>query len=213
MASNKIQFFLMRYFTCIIFFSLFLITSHTVEASSEAARTALQTTLEEIMAILQSEEFKAPEKKMVRRNAMLCVLEYRFDFQEMAKRSLAREWKKRTLREREQFVMIFGQLIENSYIKKIESYSDEEILFFGEKEKKDKVLVETAVRRNNIDFQVSYKLLEKDGRWKVYDVIIEGISLVRNYRSQFKDFLGKKSYADLVKRLESKVEKLLSEMT
>lgn len=144
---------------------------------------------------------------------MLCVLEYRFDFEEMAKRSLAKEWKKRTPREREQFVMIFGQLIENSYIEKIESYSDEEIFFFGEKKKKNKVLVETAVRRNNTDFPVSYKLLEKDGRWKVYDIIIEGVSLVRNYRSQFKDFLGKESYADLLKRLESKVEKLMSENT
>jgi phospholipid transport system substrate-binding protein len=213
MTCNNIQSFLIKYFVCFISFSLFLLTSHAIDASSKNARVALQTTLEEIMAILQSEEFKAPDKKMVRRNAMLYVLEYRFDFEEMAKRSLAKEWKKRTPVEREQFVMIFGQLIENSYISKIESYSDEEILFFGEKKKKNKVLVETTVRRNNTDFSVSYKLLDKNGRWKVYDVIIEGVSLVRNYRSQFKNFLGKQSYADLVKRLESKVEKLILENT
>ena len=122
MTSNKIQSFLMKYFICTIFFSFFLIAPHTVDASSKDARVALQTTLEEVMAILQSEEFKALDKKMIRRNAMLCVLEFRFDFEEMAKRSLAREWKKRTPAEREQFVMIFGQLIENSYIEKIESY-------------------------------------------------------------------------------------------
>ena len=89
-TSNSILSCLMKYFVCFIFFSLFLVASNTVDASSKDEKAALQTTLEEIMAILQSDEFKASDKKMLRRNAMLCVLEYRFDFEEMAKRSLSK---------------------------------------------------------------------------------------------------------------------------
>ena len=202
-----------KYLVCFACFCLLLVSYPFANASSSSAKEALQTTLEEVVAILKSDEFKAEDKKMLRRNAMLCVLEYRFDFEEMAKRSLAKEWKKRTPDEREQFVVIFGQLIENSYVTKIESYTDEEIFISREKKKKNKSLVETVIRKNQTEIPVSYKLLVKDGRWKIYDVVIEGVSLVRNYRSQFKDFLGKESFPDLVKRLEDKVDQLLSENT
>lgn len=214
--GNNIPKSLKRYFVGFICFFAVLLHFNILSRANVGAMSAseaLKSTLHEVMSILQDEEFQLPGYKMQRRNAILCVLEYRFDFEEMSKRSLSREWKKRSTQEKEHFITIFGQLIQNTYIRKIESYSDEEILFFGEKQKGNKTLVPTAIKKNNVEIKIAYKLIKKEGRWRVYDVIVEGVSLVSNFRSQFKDFLAKDSYTSLINRLEGRLENLLSEDT
>jgi phospholipid transport system substrate-binding protein len=201
-----------KYVVFIFCFCVAIFAANQAYCSSPTASSSLKSTLEEVLAVLQDEEFKQPENKMQRRNTLLCVLEHRFDFEEMARRSLAKAWRKRSASEKEHFVNVFGQLIQNSYIGKIESYSDEKIIFYKEKKKKNKSLVPTGIlRSNNTEIEIAYKLIEKEERWRVYDVVVEGVSLVNNYRSQFKTFLGKDSFPNLIKQLETKVEKLRTE--
>ncbi|OKY76275.1 MAG: hypothetical protein BM485_03210 [Desulfobulbaceae bacterium DB1] len=177
-------------------------------AESPGARESMQRAVEEIMAILQNEELKTPEKMNVRRSLILTVVRHHFDFAEMSQLTLGAEWKQINESEQERFVDSFSRLIENSYIDKIEAYSGEEIIFQKDRARGDKSIVPTVIKRNNLEIPIQYKLVRKDGQWLVYDVVIEGVSLVQNYRSQFKNIIRNEQYAGLMKRLGEKVDKL-----
>ncbi|MFQ5901470.1 MAG: ABC transporter substrate-binding protein [Thermodesulfobacteriota bacterium] len=128
--------------------------------------------------------------------------------EEMAKRSLARHWKKRSDIEKKEFVAIFTDLIEGSYIEKIEAYTDEEILYTGEKIDGRRAVVKTRIISKGTEIPIYYRLLEsKDGNWMVYDIVIEGVSLIGNYRTQFSKIIRGSSYEELVKKIKAKLEK------
>lgn len=127
----------------------------------------------------------------------------------MAKRSLGKHWNVRTPAEKKQFSELFATLLENSYASKIESYNNEKIVYIKEivdeehAEIKSKVV--TAARD---EFTLDYRLFKQDGKWMVYDVVIEGVSLVSNYRSQFNKIITSNGYDKLVKKLQSKNDEL-----
>ncbi len=140
------------------------------------------------------------------------MVDERFDFEDMAKRSLALHWKDRTPAERKEFVPLYTDLLERAYIKKIESYTDEDVVYVGETIEGEYAVVKTKITtKRNVEIPTDYKLLKKDAKWEVYDVIIEGISLVNNYRSQFNKIIRTQSYTELVKRLQNKQEEELFE--
>ncbi len=116
-------------------------------------------------------------------------------------------WKTINAKEQEHFVFLFAKLLENTYYDRINSYSNEEVVFKEQQKKEDKAVVSSVVIRNNVETPVVYKLRSKNDKWLVYDVIIEGVSLVRNYRTQFDSIIEKEKYSGLVKRLEEKIEK------
>ncbi len=127
----------------------------------------------------------------------------------MAKRSLGMHWRDRTPQEREEFVDLFADLLEKSYHKKLESYTDQEILYTKEQVENNKfgvVTTQIVSQKENLDIPVDYKLMRRDGQWKVYDVVIEGVSLVSNYRSQFNRIIQTSSYAELVRKMRVKHE-------
>ena len=131
-----------------------------------------------------------------------------FNFEEIAKRALARHWRKRTDKEKKEFTALFSNFLEGSYIGKIEAYTDEEVVYVGEKVDKGRAVVKTKVISKGIETPIHYRLLKgKGSEWMVYDVVIEGVSFVRNYRTQFNEVIKKSSYEELVKRLRSKVKK------
>jgi len=177
----------------------------TVQAGEPV--TLIKQTINEVIDILKDEELKKPGKEADRRAELRRVIGERFDFEEMAKRSLALHWKKRTPGERQEFIPLFSDLLERSYVNKIESYTDEQILYTDENIDNDYAVVKTKIiTKRNVEIPIEYRLLKKNNRWGVYDVVIEGVSLVNNYRNQFNKIIRKDSYEELVKRMQQKQE-------
>ncbi len=168
----------------------------------------LHGAVDEIMTILKDARLKQAENCQDRKHLILTVVRHHFDFEEMSKLTLAAHWKNISDQEKEHFVSLFSQLIENSYINKIEAYSNEEIVFLRESVRAEKSLVPTIIKHNNVDIPINYKLFKQEDSWRVYDVVIEGVSLVQNYRTQFHSIISKEKYAGLVKRIEEKLEKI-----
>lgn len=131
----------------------------------------------------------------------------RFDFRAMSQLALARNWKTISAKEQDHFVFLFAKLLENTYYDRINSYSGEEVVFKEQRKKENKAMVSSVVVKNSTETPVVYKLRNKNEKWLVYDVIIEGVSLVRNYRTQFDSIIEKEKYPGLVKRLEEKIAK------
>jgi phospholipid transport system substrate-binding protein len=133
----------------------------------------------------------------------------KFNFLVMGKRSLGKKhWKARTPEERRAFVDVFGKLLENSYANKLESFSDEKINYTDEIVKGKYAMVKTEVVRKNATINVDYKLIEGSSEWLVYDITVEGVSLIKNYRSQFGKVIHNNSFDTLMEKLNTKVKKL-----
>ena len=144
-----------------------------------------------------------------RRQKVKRIVDPYFDYQEMAKRSLGPTWGKLSASQRQEFVQLFAQLLEASYSDKIEKYAQRvKINYTGEILEGEYAEVRTVVVRANDRIPLNYRLLQEGGAWKVYDVVIEGVSLVSNYRSQFSRIIHESGYAELVKRLKTKVSEL-----
>jgi phospholipid transport system substrate-binding protein len=144
-----------------------------------------------------------------RRQKAKRIVDPYFDYQEMAKRSLGPTWGKLSAGQRHEFVALFAQLLETSYADKIEKFAKQvKIDYTGETLDGDYAEVRSVVVRPNDRLPLSYRLINEAGSWKVYDVVIEGVSLVSNYRSQFSRIINESSYAELVRRLKNKVSEL-----
>lgn len=172
----------------------------------------LKSSIERVIKILEAPALKVDGKARERRAAVRKVANDIFDFAETAKRSLARHWQGRTDREREEFVMLFGDLLERSYISKIELYGGEKIQYARETLDGDVATVFTKIiTKQGQEVPVDYRLLRRGDRWLVYDVSIEGVSLVSNYRTQFNKIIQTSSYAELVKKMKTKQEEFMFE--
>ena len=170
-----------------------------------AASDQLKQSVEKIQTILADSSFKGEAKSESRRQKLKAAVNERFAFDEMAKRSLGAQWQKRTPAEQQEFVRLFTDLLEDTYLSKVEEYSGEKIQFVNERQEKD--FAEVNAKLINIkgeDFALDYRLVNLNGDWKVTDVVIENISLVNNYRSQFNRVLSRSSFEDLVQAMKQK---------
>ena len=166
----------------------------------------LKSTIDKVIAIVKDENLR--NDKQGRRAALRKAIDERFDYRQMVMRSLAKNWDLRSDQERQQFISLFKSLLENSYASKLEAYSDEKINYIGEVIKGKYALVKTEVVRPNSTIAVDYKLTQENGDWQVYDFVIEGVSMIRNYRSQFTKIIRKDSYEVLVQKLTDKINEL-----
>lgn len=161
--------------------------------------------IDRVLQILSDPELKKEAKTADRRAAIRNVANEIFDFNEISQRSLARHWAARSPAERQEFVRLFGELLEYSYITKIEAYSGEKIQYTGEVPDGDQAVVKTRiVTKQGVEIPVDYRMFVKDNRWRAYDVNIEGVSLVSNYRTQFNTVIQRSGYPDLVTKLKAK---------
>jgi phospholipid transport system substrate-binding protein len=166
---------------------------------------SVRETVDNILAILKDPALKGEQKKKERREKLKEVIYRRFDFTEMAKRSLGSEWRRHSPEEQKEFVQLFRELLENAYLDKIESYNGQEVRYLKERVDNNYAEVDTKLVDNKgQEFSIVYRLYNSGGDWKVYDVVIEDISLVNNYRAQFSRVLAKSSYAELVDRMKKK---------
>ena len=193
----------MNYRKKCLLFGLFVavLSLGVAQARAQTPTQQIQQTLQQVTTVVT----RAPGSSAVeRRKALHDALVPRFDFFEMAKRSLGKHWN--TIPDRqEEFVAVFAEFLGNSYIGKISSYKDEKILFVRESMDKELAEVDTQVVPSKGEaLSVNYRLHRVGGEWKIYDVVVENISLVTNYRSQFNRIITRGSFDDLLKRMKEK---------
>lgn len=168
----------------------------------------LKEPIEKVIGILRDPQYKDPGKKELQREKIWEVVRTHFDFLEISKRSLARNWLIFTPKERKEFTEAFGDFLGEIYIDKLQGeYHDEKVVYVSQEMVSDsKALVKTTVIRKTGEIPMNYSMFRNNDIWKIYDVNIEGVSLVQNYRTQFKKSLLKESPAQLIERLRNKVE-------
>jgi phospholipid transport system substrate-binding protein len=166
----------------------------------------LKNTINKVISTLKDEALKndLPARRAILRN----TINDQFNYRQMVMRSLAKNWDVRSAEEQQLFIALFKSLLENSYANKLESFSDEKINYLDEVVKGEYALVKTEVVRKATTVGVDYKLVRENGVWQVYDFVIEGVSMVRNYRAQFTKIIHKHSYEVLVQKLTDKINAL-----
>jgi phospholipid transport system substrate-binding protein len=183
--------------------------AHPAAAQPKAAdQTApldlVKATVSRVLAIVQAPRVIANDGRQ-RRAEIRRAAQGLFDFREMARLTLAQHWKDRSAPEQEEFVQLFTELLERSYLTTIENYAGEKITFQGESISGPYAQVRSRITTDRrMETSIEYRLLERDARWAVYDVVLDGVSLVSNYRSQFNSIIRTSSFADLLTKLRSK---------
>jgi phospholipid transport system substrate-binding protein len=183
------------------------VTLTAAQARAGLPTDQIKSTVDKALVVLRDPRLKPPAKQTERREQLKQVLFSRFNFAEMAKRSLGANWTRRTPQEQEEFVRLFTELLERAYADIIETYLDEKIVYLNEKIDAGYADVNSKVVTTRGDeYSINYRAQLVGNEWKVYDVVAENISLVNNYRSQFNRVISKSSYEDLVRRLKDKNE-------
>ncbi len=192
----------------VVAFSVCLLSSL---ARAGAATDQIRGAIDRTIGILKDPVLAAKGKESERRDLLRKEIAPVFDFGEMGKRSLGPNWRGLTPGEREEFVALFRELLENSYLGKIESYQGEVIRYGKEDVDGPYAQVKTVViTTKGQEIPVDYRMLSNDGQYRIYDVVIEGISLVNNYRSQFSSILQKSSFREMLDKLRATVREQTS---
>jgi phospholipid transport system substrate-binding protein len=174
-------------------------------ASAATPTETLKAYGDVVLKILEDPALRSPERKQDRRTAVRKVAEEVFDIGETAKRALGPHWQQRTPAEREEFTQLFADLLESTYIARIDEYGGERIRYTGEKIDGDTAIVQTRVlTKKGSEAPIDARMIRRGDKWYIYDVMIEGVSLVNNYRTQFDRIIRSASYAELVKRLRDR---------
>lgn len=173
---------------------------------------ALKAPIEEGIAILRDPAYAAPERKAEQREKIWETIHPLFDFRVISMRALARYWRDFNDQQQQAFTEAFKELLKNNYLTKLQgNFQNEQIRFDGQRHLSErKALVQTTVLRENVETPIEYSMFEKDGQWFIYDINIEGVSLITNYRTQFGRILAKNSPEELIRRIEKKNKELTS---
>jgi phospholipid transport system substrate-binding protein len=182
---------------------LALIVSFTVPARAGAPTDSLKQSVDQVVKILADPALR--EKPEARHDQVRKVAESIFDYPDTARRSLGQHWNGRTPEQQQEFVKLFADILDRAYVSKIDLYQGERVQYTGETIDGNEATVKTMIAaKQGSDIPVDYRMHMKNGRWVVYDVIIEGVSLVSNYRTQFNKVIQTESYDALVQRLRAK---------
>jgi phospholipid transport system substrate-binding protein len=178
-------------------------------AAAGAPSDQLKTQIDRVLKTLDDPDLKKEGKARDRRAAVRKIANDIFDFGETARRSLGRHWQPRSPAERDEFVQLFSDLLERSYISKVELYGGEKIQYVGDTIEGEQAKVQTKLlTKGGGEIPIEYRMHKKGDRWLVYDVIIEGVSLIANYRTQFNKIIQTASYQELVKKMKAKQEEI-----
>jgi len=195
-----------------IFILVIVILGTASPVRAGAPTDSLKATLDHVIEVLNDQTMKTPETKKKRAEILHKLLTDRFDADEFAKRALGPHWKKRTDQEKKEFTRLFIALMERTYFEKIDGYvvkiktfSKDNILYTKERVKGSSAIVETKVLLDkDTEIPVFYRMKNRAGKWRVCDVAVEGVSLLKNYRVQFTEIIANSSFSDLMERLRSK---------
>ena len=176
-------------------------------AFADGARDQLKSTVDGILGVLADTSLEKTEK----RRKITESITARFDFRTMSQQILATNWKKTNEAQQKRFIELFSELLQESYVGRIEAYTNEKIEFKGEKLEDGRVTIDTVIQTSTADIPVQYKMLQKEDKWQIYDVVIEGISFVRSYRTNYQDVVKKDGIDGLLSQMEAKIAALRSE--
>jgi len=165
-------------------------------------------TINKLIEILEDQNLKTPEKEPEKRKLLEELSKDFFDFEEMSKRALSFHWRKLSAGEKKEFTELFFELLEYRYIRKVKNYNGVEVNFTKEIIEGDFAMVRAKSYTKNQKIVVECRLLNKNGNWNAYDISIEGISLINNYRTQFNSIIRRSSYYNLVKKIKEKINLL-----
>jgi phospholipid transport system substrate-binding protein len=197
---------------CRIGLAALLVLSVAPNGWAGQAQDQLKGAIDRVVSTLENPALKGDGKVAERRAAVRKIADELFDFGEIARRALGRYWQPLTEPQRTEFVGLFADLLERSYISKIELYGGEKIIYNGDRVEGDLATVSTKIlTKNGTEVPVDYRLFKRGERWMVYDVNIEGISLVSNYRTQFNKIIQTNGYNSLVERMKVKQNEFLEE--
>ena len=188
--------------------ALLIVTVGLVQPGASSAGVPtdqIRVTVDRVLAILKDPALNSASAKEARRSELNKAILPRFDFEEMAKRSLGAEWRRRTATEQKEFIRLFTDLLKDSYVDSIESYRGDKVLYRRESQEGDYADVGTKViNERGEELTIDYRLNLDGSQWKVYDVVIENVSIVNNYRSQFARILSRSSFAALLQTIRDK---------
>lgn len=181
---------------------LLILSSLSVRAELPAIEQ-VKTSVDAILAVLKNTSID-PD---IRRVKIRELLNDRFYFRAMSQRALSRHWKKASPDQQKQFVHLFSRLLENTYIGRIEAYTDERIEYKREKIKSPKrSVVYTQISTGSADIPINYKMAKKGSEWLIYDVVIEEISLISNYRTSYAEIIKKVGMDGLLRKMKKKID-------
>lgn len=186
-----------------------LLFASPLSAQSSGPLEVLQGHIDQIIDILKDPQYQDGVQNQEQMKKMWGVINQAFDFGEIAKRSLSRNWRRFTPRQRKEFSNLFSEFLGNVYLGRIQgNYKDEKVLYNSQNFLTDsKAQVKTTILRAGMEIPALYNMHKDDGAWRIYDVKIEGVSLVKNYRSQFRQVLQKKSPDQLIELIKKKIAK------
>ncbi len=187
---------------------LLLLTVIAPSAFGTQPLDTLKEPVDQIIQILNDPQYKDPSKRDVQHDNIWKIVRTIFDFKAISRLTVGRYWKKFVPSEKEAFTDVFSQFLGNTYISKIQGeYQNEKIVFLGQKMiSESKALVKTKIIRAGVETPINYRMYRRKDNWKIYDVKIEGVSLVKNYRNQFRKILLKELPTQLIERVQEKLE-------
>lgn len=169
--------------------------------------TTAENTVNRVLDVLRDPKLKSPAAKEIKKEKLRAIYKDMFDEIEFSRRTLARNWNKFSPAQRSEFVQLFEQILEKSYIDKILDYKNEKIDFYKENMiSENQAEIQTRVVTSSKEIPIFYRMILKNGKWKAYDVVVENVSLVQNYRTQFNDILSENTPAQLLEILRKKVK-------
>jgi phospholipid transport system substrate-binding protein len=176
----------------------------TLALAAPSPREQVKQTVDQVLEVLRNKAISGQP----RRETLSRLIRARFNFTIMSQRTLGKSWKEADAQQQARFVTLFSDLLEASYISRIEAYSNETVSYLGERVEGELAEVDTSIHSGNIDIPISYRLVLENGSWFVYDVIIEEVSLIRNYRNSYGEIVRKEGYSGLFVRMEEKLREL-----
>ena len=193
-----------RYFIGLSILMFFL---STLPVYAGAPLDTVQTNVNKVLDVLRDPKLKAESAKEIKKEKLETIYKQMFDEVELSRRTLGGNWKKLNPAQQQEFIHLYQKILEKAYIDKILSYTNEKIVFSKESMlSKDRAEVQTKVITSSKEIPIFYRMILKDGTWKVYDVVVENVSLVQNYRSQFNSILAKNTPEQLLEILRKKVK-------
>lgn len=172
--------------------------------TDQRATEAVKSTISGLLHVLDDETLNLPEQAEERRHEIENIIRQRVDYEEMAKRALGTPWPTLSAREQQEFVSLFVQLLRDTFVGRITEHHDEQVAYLGEHREDAYAEVHTRLKGKKIDTSIDFRLINRDSDWRVYDVVIDGASIVSNYRSQFTSIIREVSYVGLVKKMRQK---------
>ena len=184
--------------------ALLVLAGTTVVSAEQTPTESVKNTFDDVIHILNNEELKQPNRSVERRQKIEQVVRQRVSYEDMAKRTLGMPWIELTDTERQEFVGLFVQLLRDMFAGRIDEYADEQVLYLSEQREENYAEVRTKLSGQKMDTLLDFRLVDKVGHWHVYDVVIDGASIVSNYHAQFTSIIRDHSYLGLVNKMKEK---------